>query len=323
MQAIVRERYGSPEVVRLVELDTPVPAEGQVLVRVHAASVNPLDWHELTGAPYLVRLSGGLRSPKADRLGTDLAGVVTAVGPGVTGFAPGDEVYGARDGAFAEYVCVREAGTLTHKPAGVSFAQAAAVPVAALTALQALRDRGGLQAGQQVLINGAAGGVGTFAVQIAKALGAEVTAVCSTRNVEQTRSLGADHVIDYTQRDFTRAGQAYHLVLDNVGTRSVRDRRRVLRPGGMLVAVGGPKANRWVDPVPALLWMMVASRFGHGRMVPMLAKLRTDDLVTLAKMMTAGTVTPVIDRTFPLADTAEALAYVGTGHARAKVVVTV
>jgi NADPH:quinone reductase-like Zn-dependent oxidoreductase len=323
MKAMVYERYGSPDVLSLVDIDQPVPSDDQVLVRVHASSVNPYDWHQLTGIPYIVRPSAGLRRPKARVLGLDMAGTVEAVGRTVTRFEPGDEVFGARSGAFAEYVCVREDGVLLRKPPNLTFEQAAAVPLAALTALQALCDQVRIQPGQQVLINGAAGGVGTFAVQLAKAFGARVTGVCSTRNVDLIRSLGADRVIDYTSEDFTRIGQRYELVLDNIGNRSIADRRRVMAPGGVLVVTGGPKTSRWLGPMASLIRVSLAKRTGRANMVGMFTKMSRDDLVVLQDLLEVGAITPALDRSYPLADLPRALAYVGTGHARAKVVITI
>jgi NADPH:quinone reductase-like Zn-dependent oxidoreductase len=241
LKSIVHEKYGPPDVLELREVDKPEVGDDQVLVRVHATSVNPVDWHTMTGTPYMVRMMAGLLKPKSEFLGVDFAGTVEAVGRDVTQFQPGDEVFGARDGAFADYVCVREERAVVHKPAGVTFEQAAAVAVAAISALQGHRDKGQIQSGQKVLINGASGGVGTFAVQIAKSFGAEVTGVCSTRNVEIVRSIGADHVIDYTQEDFTLSGQRYDLMLDVAGNRSWSDCKRVLNEKATLVLVGGPK----------------------------------------------------------------------------------
>lgn len=322
MKAMVYERYGKPDVLSLVDIEQPVPDDNQVLVKVHAAAVNPYDWHQLTGTPYLMRSSSGLRRPKSRALGVDLAGTVEAVGRGVTRFRPGDEVFGARTGSFAEYVCVPEDGVLLPKPANLTFEQAAAVPLAALSALQALRDHGGIRSGQRVLIVGAAGGIGTFAVQLAKAFGAEVTGVCSTGNVELVRGLGADRVIDYTREDFTRTGHQYDLVLDNVGTRSIADRRRVLAAGGVLVGTSGPKTNRWLGPITAFVKLTLAKRLGRINAALMLTKLDRDDLTAIRELLVVGAISPVIDRSYPLADLPEALAYVGTGHARAKVVVT-
>src|SRR6202045_1936934 len=240
MKAIVHRCYGSPAVLKLEDVEKPAAADDQVLVKVHAASVNPLDWHDVEGTPYLVRLDDGFGKPENPRLGVDFAGTVEAVGKNVKRFKPGDEVFGGRSGAFAEYVTVREERAVVLKPSNVSFEQAASVPIAGITALQALRDKGQIHAGQRVLINGASGGVGTFAVQIAKAYGADVTGVCSTRNVELVRSIGADHVIDYTQEDFTKSEQRYDLILDNVGSHSFSEYRRVLKPKGTFVIVGGP-----------------------------------------------------------------------------------
>lgn len=319
MKAIVRHRYGGPEVLQFEDLPVPVAGEDQVLVRVRAASVNPVDWHMMTGVPYLTRI-GAWRQPKDPGVGTDLAGIVEQAGAKVTRFRPGDAVFGMRSGAFAEYVAVR-ADRVAAIPGNVTFEQAAAAPVAGLTALQGLRDHGGIQAGQRVLINGAAGGVGTFGVQIAKAFGAEVSAVCSTRNVEMVRSLGADRVIDYTTEDFVQSGQ-YDLILDVAGNRSIAERRRALKPRGTLVMVGGPKHNRWIGPLGSMVAMTVAGKLGTRRMVGMLTKNNAEDLESLAGLMREGKVTPVVERTYPLPEAAQALGYLGGGHARAKLVLT-
>lgn len=321
MKAIVRHRYGSPDVLELRDVDMPVAKDDQILVRVRAASVNPQDWHLTTGTPYVMRLGGGLFKPKQTVLGVDVAGQVQAVGSNVTEFQPGDEVFGMRSGAFAEYLCVR-AIRMVSKPANLTFEQVAAVPVAAITALQGLRDKGQIRAGQKVLINGASGGVGTFAVQIAKSFGAEVTGVCSTRNVDAVRSLGADRVIDYTQEDFVHSGQRYDLILDVVGTRSIADRRRALSPTGILVVVGGPKTNRWLGPLTALSKALVVSRFGRQKMVGMLAQNNKEDLLLLRELLETGKVTPVIERTYSLQEVPEALRYVGEGHAQGKIVIS-
>jgi NADPH:quinone reductase-like Zn-dependent oxidoreductase len=324
MKALVYERYGPPDVLELREVDKPVVGDDEVLVRVHATSVNPVDWHTMTGTPYLVRLESGLRKPKREVLGVDFAGTVEAVGRNVQRFQPGDEVFGARDGAFAEYVCVREDRAVALKPANVTFEQAAAVPVAALSALQGLRDKGQIQQGQKVLINGGSGGVGTFAVQIAKSFGAEVTGVCSTRNVDTVRSIGADHVIDYTQEDFTQGGHRYDLILDIAGNRSWSDYRRVLDEKATVVVVGGPKKGRWIGPLSQVVKLRLSSLGGSRRVVaPFLAKMNKEDLVVLQELLEAGTVTPVIDRQYELSELREALRYLGEGHARGKVVVTV
>jgi NADPH:quinone reductase-like Zn-dependent oxidoreductase len=322
MKAMVYERYGSPDVLEPREIDKPEVADDGVLVRVHAASVNPYDWHMLTGMPYLVRLQAGLRKPKVPVLGVDFAGTVEAVGKDVTELRPGDEVFGARNGSFAEYVSVRQA--VVHKPANVSFDQAAAVGIAGITALQGLRDKGQLRAGQKVLINGASGGVGTFAVQIAKAFGADVTAVCSTRNVDQARSLGADRVIDYTQDDFIRNGGRYDLMLDIAGTRSWSECKRVLTEDGTWVGVGGPKTNRLWGPLGQTIVRRLAAIPGSRKVVaPFLAKTNRDDMAVLRDLMEAGKVTPVVERRYELAELPEAMRYLGAGHAQGKVVITV
>ncbi len=284
MRAMVYERYGPPNVLELKEIERPAVVDDGVLVRVHAASVNPFDWHFLTGTPYLTRLGAGLRKPKNHVLGVDFAGTVEAVGKEVTQFHPGDEVFGARNGAFGEYVCVRKSVAL--KPANLTFEQAAAVPVAGVTALQGLRDKGRLQAGHKVLINGASGGVGTFAVQIAKSFGAEVTGVCSTRNVDAVRSLGADHVIDYTQGDFTRSGQRYDLMFDVAGNRSWSECKRVLTDNATLVVVGGRKTNRWIGPMGDGIKKRLVSLPGSRRVVsPFLAKITREDLAVLKELL--------------------------------------
>jgi NADPH:quinone reductase-like Zn-dependent oxidoreductase len=323
MKAAVRDRYGSPDVVELREIERPAPADDEVLVRVRAASVNAADWYGMTGTPYVGRAAMGLRKPKSNRLGTDFAGKVEAVGKDVTQFRPGDEVFGGRTGAFAEYVCVREDRAVVPKPANVTFEQAAAVGVAGLTALQGLRDKGQLQPGQKVLINGASGGVGTFAVQIAKALGAEVTAVCSTRNVDLVRSLGADQVIDYTREDFTRSDRRYDLMFDVAGSRSWSECRRVLNPQATLVIVGAPKGNRLIGPLSRIVRLRVASLRSRQKAVFFIAKFNKPDMAVLRDLLEAGKVTPVIDRRYELSEIADALRYLGEGHAQGKVVLTV
>lgn len=321
MKAIVHERYGSPDVLQFKDVADPQVADGGVLVRVRAASVNALDWRLMRANPHFVRLAEGLRRPKRTIPGVDVAGVVEAVGANVTKFKPGDEVFGARGGAFAEYLLGVETNFVA-KPAWLTFEQAAAIPTAACTALNGLRDYAGVQAGQSVLINGAAGGVGTFAVQIAKAMGAEVTAVCSSRNVEQSRALGADHVVDYTTDDFTRSGRRHDVILDNVANRSLTALRRVLAPRGTLVIDGGGK-GKLVGAFKLPVKAMVTSRFVKQKMVFYIAKIRLRDLVLLTEWIEAGKLTPVIDRTYALSDAAEAMRYVETGHARGKVVITV
>jgi NADPH:quinone reductase-like Zn-dependent oxidoreductase len=323
MRAIVRDTYGSPDVLELQKIDKPDVAADEVLVRVRAASVNPVDWHTLTGTPYLMRMQAGLRKPKDERLGVDFAGTVDAIGGTVAQFHPGDEVFGGKNGALAEYVCVREDRGVLPKPANLSFEQAAAVPVAALTALQGLRDKGKIQPGQKVLINGASGGVGTFAVQIAKALGAEVTGVCSTRNVDLVRSLGADHVIDYTREDFTRSDRRYDLMLDIAGSRSWSECRRVLNPHATVVIVGGPKTNRLIGPLGHVFKLCLAGLRSSRKVVFFITKFNKADLVVLRELLETGNVTPVIDRRYELSEIADALRYMGEGHAQGKIVVTV
>lgn len=318
MKAIVQERYGSPDVLALREIEKPVMGEDGVLVRVRAASANPLDL-TMRGRPYFVRLFTGVRRPKKPVPGVDVAGIVEAVGEKVTRIQPGDEVFGSCDGAFAEYVCGRERN-FAPKPAGITFEQAASIPVAGCTALQAVRDHGRLQPEQWVLINGASGGVGTFTVQLAKAFGGHVTAVCSAGNLDLVRSIGADRVLDYTREDFTRGGQRYDLVIDNVGNRSVSDLRRLLTPKGTLVLVGAGSASSGLARVLKALAM---SRFVRQRLVFFIAKIRNEDLVALKELIEAGKVTPIVDRTYPLREAAEALRYLETRHARAKVAITV
>jgi NADPH:quinone reductase-like Zn-dependent oxidoreductase len=326
MQAIVRTRYGSPDVLQLQEVKPPVPKDSEVLVKVHAASVNALDWHLMRGSPFLVRTGGGgWRKPKDPRLGIDLAGRVEAVGSRVTQVQVGDEVFGRGDGAFAEYACAEEDAVVL-KPATVTFEAAAAVPVAALTALRSLRDAGQVQPGQQVLIQGASGGVGTFAVQIAKALGAEVTAVCSPRTVEQTRAIGANHVLDYTKSDFTKGRskdrQRYDLILAVNGYHPIWAYRRVLRPKGRYVLVGASSAHLLPALLQAMILGPVLSRTGTRQMGFYMGLPTHEDLVVLKEWLEAGSVVPIIERSYPLQETAEAIRYVEDGHARGKVVIT-
>jgi len=323
MRAIVRNTYGSPDVLELQEIDKPDVTDDEVLVRVRAASVNRADWYTLTGTPYVGRTQLGLLKPKSNRMGVDFAGTVEAVGRDVTQFRPGDEVFGGRSGAFAEYVCVREDRAVVPKPANVTFDEAAAVPVAAITALQGLRDKGQIQPGQKVLINGASGGVGTFAVQIAKAFGAEVTGVCSTRNVDLVRSIGADHVIDYTQEDFTRSDRRYDLMLDIAGSRSWSACRRVLNPQATLVIVGAPKGNRLIGPLSHIVKVRLAALRSSQKVVFFIAKFNKADMAVLRELLEAGKVTPVMDGRYELSEIADALRYMGEGHCRGKVVITV
>ena len=322
MKGIVHRCYGSPDVIRYEDLPKPAPADDEVLVRVHAASVNPLDWHYLRGTPYLVRMESGFGKPQDPRLGVDFAGTVEAVGKRVTRFRPGDEVFGGKFGALADYVTVRQERALALKPANMTFEQAASVPIAGVTALQALRDKAQVRAGQKVLINGASGGVGTFAVQIAKSLGAEVTGVCSTRNMELVRSIGADHVIDYTHDDFTKGTQRYDVIIDNVGTHSLSEYRHVLTSKGIYVSIGSTTIGNWFAWLEAPLEGMVLSHFVSQRFITMLAELNAQDLAALGTLMQSGKLTPVIDRKYPLSEAAEAMRYLEKGHARGKIVVT-
>ena len=322
MRAVTYCEYGPPEVLTIENLEKPDPNDDQILVRVRAAAVNPLDWHFMRGTPYIARMSMGLRVPAATRLGVDYAGVVEAVGKNVTQFKPGDEVFGGRSGALAQYVTARADRAVVHKPANITFEQAAGVSVAGITALQALRDKGRIQPGQRVLINGASGGVGTFAVQIAKSFGAHVTGVSSTRNVELVKSLGADHVIDYTRENFTEGAERYDLIIDNVANHSLSKVRRVLKPNGTYIMVGGP-SGRWIDPLPRALGAMMYSKFVEEDMRFFISELKKEDLALLADLIAAGKVKPVVDRQYPLDSIRPAMAYLETGRARGKVVLTV
>jgi NADPH:quinone reductase-like Zn-dependent oxidoreductase len=322
MKAIVYHNYGSPDVLNCEEIEKPTPGDNEILIKVRAASVNPYDWHFMRGTPYFLRIMAGLLKPKDRRLGVDVAGWVEAVGRNVTQFKPGDQVFGMCKGAFAEYACAPESA-LVMKPANVTFEQAGSAPIAALTALQGFRDKGQIQPGQKVLINGAAGGVGTFAVQIAKWFGAEVTGVCSTRNVDMVRSIGADRVMDYTQQDFTRGGQLYDLIFDCVGNHSFSACRRVLNRKGIYIAVGGPSGRWMIGPLARLITALVLSRFASQKLVMVLAKPSREDLTIISELMATGKVTPVIDRRYRLSEVPEAIRYLEEGHARGKVVITV
>ena len=322
MKAIVYRKYGPPEVLRLEEMAKPTAGDNEVLIRIHAASVNPYDWHFMRGLPYLLRFMAGLGKPKDRRLGVDVAGRVEAVGRNVTQFKIGDDVFGACRGAFAEYACASES-SLAMKPENVTFEQAAGVPVAAITALQGLRDKGHIRPGQKVLVNGASGGVGTFGVQIAKSFGAEVTGVCSTRNVERVRSIGADQVIDYTQEDFTKSGQRYDLILDCVGNHSLAACKRVMSPQGICVMAGGVAGKWMIGAIARMIASLVMSRLGSQKLVGVLAKPSTNDLTVLHELMKAGKMTTVIDRRYKLSDLPEAIRYLEEGHARGKVIITV
>jgi NADPH:quinone reductase-like Zn-dependent oxidoreductase len=320
MKAAVRHSFGSPDVIEIEEVDRPTLEDEDVLVRVKASSVNKADWYDLKGKPWVGRFAMGLTGPKMPRFGTDYAGTVEAVGDAVTDFEPGDEVYGGRTGAYAEYVVVKNA--IAPKPANLSFAEAAAIPIAGLTALQGLRDMGVLQPGQHVLINGASGGVGTFAVQIAKALGAEVTAVCSPGNVDQSRALGADHVVDYTREDFTDGERRYHLVLDVAGSQPWSKLKRVLEPEGIDVIVGAPSRGSLLGPLGFIAKTKLGGVLGSQKVVFFIAKFNRPDLHVLTEMIESGSVKPAIDRRYELDQIGDAFRYFGEGHARAKVVVT-
>jgi len=322
MKALVYHEYGSPDVLRLEDIGKPVVGDDQVLIRVRAASVNPLDWHFMRGTPYFLRMVAGLRKPKENRLGVDVAGTIEAVGRSVSLRKPGDEVFGACRGAFAEYACTPESAVVM-KPDNITFEQAASVCVAALTALVGLRDQGQIHAGQKVLINGAAGGVGTFAVQIAKSFGAEVAGVCSARNLEMVRSIGADRVIDYAKEDFASMGQRYDLILDCVGNHSLSEFRRVLNPQGAYVAVGGPSGRWMIGGLLKAIFLPLFSLFGSQKFTTVLMRRSNQDLSILRELMATGKVTPVIDRSYGLTEVPEAIRYLEQGHARGKVVITV
>jgi NADPH:quinone reductase-like Zn-dependent oxidoreductase len=323
MKAILSCEYGV-ENLQLREIEKPTPADNELLVRLRAASVNPADGHLIRGA-WPMRPIAGLRKPKRTRFGTDFAGIVEAVGKNVTNFKPGDEVFGAKNGSAAEYLCVRGDKAVVLKPANISFEQAGSVAIAGITALQGLRDKGHVQAGQKVLINGASGGVGTFAVQIAKAFGAEVTAVCSTRNLDLVRSLGADHVIDYTKEDFIKTDQHYDMIYDLVGNHSFSERRKILKSNGICVLAGiggaGLHPGSW-GRIGGNFWAMFLSSFTSQKFPTYIASLTKDDLTVLRDLMQAGKVSPVVDRTYRLEQTADAVRYMEEGHARGKVVIT-
>lgn len=320
MKAVVSRCYGGPEALEYLDVEKPSPGPDEVVVKIEAAAVNPLDYHYMRGSPYLVRLSLGIGRPGDSRMGVDFAGTVVETGDDVKKFAVGDAVFGGRAGAFAEYLVIPEDRAIAAKPDGVSFEQAAAIPIAAVTALQALRDHGRLQAGEKVLINGASGGVGTYAVQIATALGAEVHGVCSTRNVDMVRELGAAHVFDYKQEDYTDSGNEYDLIVDMVGNHSLTANRRMLEPQGRMVIVGGPKGN-WIAPLWPPLKAAMLAPFIDEEIGVMLAELDGDDLEFLAGLMDEGRLTSRIDRRYSLEDTAEALRYLETQRARGKVIV--
>ena len=323
MKAVLQRCYGPPETLTFEDVAKPTPADNEVLVRVRTAAVNPLDWHSVAGQPYLMRLANGLGTRSDPRMGVDFAGTVESVGKLVTKFKPGDEVFGGRSGAFAEYLIIPEDRAIARIPANVTFEQAAAMPIAAVTALQALRDQAQVRAGQKVLINGASGGVGTYAVQIAKSFGAEVTGICSTRNVELVRSLGADHVIDYKKEDFTSANERYDVIIDNVGNHSPLDLRRTLEPNGTVVIVGAPKDGPWIGMFWGIIRGTVLSWFVDQKFVFFVAQLNHDDLNVLAELARDGKMTSVIDRSFTLSEAPKAIEYLAGWHARGKVVVRV
>ena len=323
MQAIIQDNYGSAEVLELRDVEKPRPGDDELLIRVHAAGLDPGVWHLMTGLPYLVRVMGfGLRKPKIRIRGTDVAGTVEAAGRNVTQLKEGDPVYGTCDGSFAEYACAK-AERLAPKPANLSFEQAAAVPVSGMTALSGLRDAGNLQSGQRVLIIGAAGGVGTYAVQLAKAFGAAVTGVCSTSKAELVRTIGADEVIDYTQVDFTEGTRQFDLILDTAGRRPLGHLRRALTPQGTLVIVGGEGGDRWLGGFQRQIFAPVRALFTEQKMLGLISKERQQDLLTLKDLIEAGKLTPVIDRTYPLREAPQAIRYLEQGHARGKVVLTI
>jgi len=319
MKAIIHEKYGSPDVLELRDLEKPVPTDDEVLVRVYASSVNPAEWYGMSGL-FIARVLGGLLKPKDMRLGADFAGVVEAVGGSIKDFQPGDEVFGGRHGAFAEYICVSKA--VARKAANQTFAEAAGIPIAGLTALQGLRDYGKLQPGQKVLITGASGGVGTYAVQIAKALGAEVTAVCRTQNVDLVRSLGADYVVDYTREDFTRSDRRYDLVLEIASNRPWSEYKRILKRDAIMVLVGAPKGNMVIGPLARILRLRLAALRASQKLVFFMANFNRKDLETLRDLVESGKVRSVIDRQYKLSEISEAMRYLGEGHARGKVVIT-
>jgi NADPH:quinone reductase-like Zn-dependent oxidoreductase len=324
MKAIIYCDYGPPEVLQLAAIGKPVPNDNQLLVRVRAASVNPYDWHFIRGTPSIMRLGVGLRKPKNSRLGVDYAGTVEAVGKNVKEFKPGDEVFGGKTGAFAQYICVSEKGAV-RKPANLTFEQAGSVQIAGVTALDALRDHAKVQPGQKVLINGASGGVGTFAVQIGKVLGAHVTGVCSGRNAEMVRRLGADEVIDYTKEDFAKAGRQWDVIIDNVPNHSLGECRHSLKPNGKYIMIGGggPEEGHWIGPFARIIQLMLEKPFVHQEMSMMMAEPTKADLNYLRDLMETGKVTPVIDRTYKLSEVPEAIRYLEQGHARGKVAITV
>lgn len=324
MKAVVYYQYGGPEVLQIAEVARPVPADNEVLVKVAAASINPFESHFMRGTPYMIRPMSGWRAPKRYRLGVDFAGTIAATGKSVTRFKVGDRVFGAADGALAEYLTLPEVDTFALIPPNVSFEQAAAVPIAGMTALQALRDEAKVRPGEKILVNGASGGVGTFAVQIAKSMGAEVTGVCSTRNLAMVTALGADHVIDYTREDFTKGSERYDLILDNVGSHSLLQYRRALRHDGRLVIVGGTSGDALLGPMEAPVRALFLRPFISQKMSMVMASVnKRDDYAVMSDLMQSGKVTPVVDQHFPMDHVQEAMRYLETGHARGKVVIDI
>ena len=324
MKAAIYTQYGPADVIQIREVEPPIPRNNEVLIKVRAASVNPYDWHFLRGRPYFLRLMAGLRKPKDLRLGVDVAGEVQTTGSGVSKFNPGEHIFGTCRGAFAEYVCTPES-SVVKKPESMTFEQAASIPIAGLTALQSLRDKGRLQPGQKVLVNGAAGGVGTFAVQIAKSFGAEVTGVCSTRNVGLVRSLGADRVVDYTRENFTRSPQRFDVVLDLVANHSFRAFTRVITPKGIYIGAGGggPEIRWGISILARMIAGLVMAPFVSQKLVTIFANLKAEDLEAIGQLIEAGKVTPVIDRCYPLSEVPNAIRHLEQGHARGKVIITI
>jgi len=323
IRAIMQRCYGVPDGLRVENIEKPVPGDGQVLIKVHASSVNPAEWYGVSGQPKVIRLSSGIGAPKSARVGYDIAGTVEAVGPNVTLFKPGDQVFGGVGGAYSEYAIAREKGAIVAKPESMTFEEAAGIPIAAITALQGLRDHGRIAAGMKVLVNGASGGVGTYAVQIAKSFGAEVTGVCSTRNVEMVHSLGADRVIDYTQENFTEGTERYDLILDNIGNHPFSDLDSVMKPEGTIVVVGAPKKGAFLGPIKRVVWQMIMGHFVEARMTFFVASVNKADLEVLATLVREGKMRTVIDRRYPLEETGAALEYLGSQRARGKVIITV
>jgi NADPH:quinone reductase-like Zn-dependent oxidoreductase len=321
MRAVTYSCYGGPEILQLSDVEKPIASNDEIVVRVKAASVNPLDWHYMRGSPFIMRLMVGLGSPNDKTMGVDFAGVVESVGPDVTRFKPGDEVFGGRGGAFADYIKMPETRGVTHKPDNISFEQAAAVPIAAVSALQALRDSGEVKTGQNVLINGASGGVGTFAVQIAKAFGAQVTGVCSTRNIELVKSFGADKIVNYKKEDFVEQGILYDLIIDNVGNRSIGEYQAALKDDGILVMVGGPKGD-WIGPFKNSIMSAFSAPFTNQKLRGFLATMNKEDLAVLAEMMRSGQLVPAIDKRFSLDQIQDAVRYSESGRARGKIIIT-